>query len=161
MNGAIISECGRYRYVLTRGLNTPLRHVKPVLFIMLNPSTADAIEDDPTIRRCIYFAEREGCTSLAVVNLFALRATNPNDLMVAENPEGAENNFHIAEQVKKHRLGLIIAAWGSNKFARFRADFVCKNFGPFLCLGRTKNGSPRHPLYLAKTTPLESLLESK
>lgn len=152
---ADISDCGTYRYLLKRTLNTPLRWNKPCLFIMLNPSTADAVKNDPTIRRCISFAEREGCTELTVVNLFALRATNPKELQKHLNPIGPKNDLCIEEEVKKHANGIVIAAWGSNRFAFDRADSVACAFGPFKCLGTNLDGNPRHPLYVKSDQPLE------
>ena len=93
---AIISPCGRYRYVLKRNLPQAIRWVKPCLFVMLNPSVADAELDDPTIRRCIGFAKREGCTELTVVNLFAYRSTDPEGLLIqTRDPIGDMNDAYI------------------------------------------------------------------
>lgn len=119
-----------------------------MLFIMLNPSTADAVENDPTITRCMGFAKREGATHLTVVNLFALRSTDPNGLLRHDSPIGPENDKHILKEVESHKLMPIVAAWGSHKFAVQRALQVCELVGDLWCLGKTKNGSPRHPLYL-------------
>lgn len=153
---AEFSECGTYRYTLTRALSTPLRWVRPALFIMLNPSTADAVKNDPTIRRCISFAEREGCTHLTVVNLFALRATDPRELKKHKDPIGPLNDQYIFEMINKHGgLGLIVAAWGAHPFAKKREDFIFKNsLYKIRCLGTTKSGSPRHPLYVKSDQPL-------
>lgn len=151
---AIISDCGQYRYTLHRTLESPLRWVKPCLFIMLNPSTADAELDDPTIRRCISFAKREGCTELTVVNLFALRSTNPEYLLTAQDPVGPDNDQYIKEQVEKHQNGLIIAAWGSHKSISKRVSQVIPLLNNAYCLGTNKDGTPKHPLYLASLTPL-------
>lgn len=153
--GAVISECGRYRYTLHREIHQPVRWVRPMLFVMLNPSTADASKDDPTIRRCFSFAKREGCASLTVVNLFALRATDPKDLGWAEDPVGPENDRHIQEQVSKHATGWIVAAWGSNTMAFKRAERVVHMLGDVWCLGTTKLGAPRHPLYVLGDAPLK------
>lgn len=154
-DNAAISECGKYRYRLTRRIKQPVRWVKPCLFIMLNPSTADANQDDPTIRRCISFAKSWGCTSLTVVNLFDYRATDPKSL---PSPEIAESQYcdgYIEDEVDKHKLGVIVAAWGSQKIAKCRGEYVANHFGPFLCLGKTRDGSPRHPLYVKKDKQLE------
>ncbi len=151
MNSATISACGQYRYVLTRRIPSVLRWVNPCLFIMLNPSTADATNNDPTIRRCIGFAESEGCTSLTVVNLFALRATDPSELTRHRDPVGPDNDRHIEAQVRDHQNGLIIAAWGANNFAEHRARMLMDTLGPnprIQALATTKLGWPRHPLYL-------------
>lgn len=159
---AIISSCGTYRYTLTRQTKKPLLWTKPVLFIMLNPSTADATTDDPTIRRCISFAERELCTELIVVNLFALRATNPEELLTHSDPIGPYNAHHISEAIYnvEQNNGILIAAWGAHPMAQQAIDsYFDRLFGGknFQCFGKTKNGSPKHPLYLKSTTPLESL----
>jgi hypothetical protein len=159
MSGAVISDCGRYRYTLTRVIPQPVRWVKPALFIMLNPSTADATEDDPTIRRCIAFAAREGCTRLTVVNLFALRATDPAELARAADPIGPENDRHIREQIGTHHaFGRIFVAWGAHPIARMRAEWVRQEFAQVFdlcCLGTSKFGAPRHPLYIKRDAPLE------
>lgn len=154
---AEISECGTYRYTLHRQLKQGIRWVKPALFIMLNPSTADAVQDDPTIRRCIGFAEREGCTSLTVVNLFALRATDPRELSKHADPVGPLNDQRIEEMIDEHSLGIVVAAWGSHPMARKRGKDVVAKFGPFKCLGITKGGSPKHPLYIKADQPLVDL----
>lgn len=154
---AEISPCGAYRYILTREIDCILRWNRPALFIMLNPSTADATKDDPTIRRCISFAERECCTSLTVVNLFALRATNPKELLNHKDPIGPFNDLRITEQIQRHKMGIIVAAWGAHPFAKDRAKEVMDRFGPFMCLGTNKDGSPKHPLYVKKDTPLVEL----
>lgn len=154
---AEISECGLYRYTLHREIDQVTRWVKPCLFIMLNPSTADAVQDDPTIRRCIKFAEREGCTSLTVVNLFALRATDPGELIGHADPIGPLNDQRIEEMVDQHSLGIVVAAWGAHPMAQKRGADVRAKFGPFKCLGITKNGSPKHPLYIKAKQPLVDL----
>lgn len=150
---AIISDCGRYRYSLVRewgfGHDT-------CMFIMLNPSTADANEDDPTIRRCIGFAAQWGFRRLAVANLFALRSTDPKALPFADDPVGPENDWMIGIMANKSTLR--IAAWGASvrkvaapREAELLAKF--KTFGlPLYHLGLTKAGLPRHPLYLKGDT---------
>lgn len=97
MSSAEISPCGQYRYKLMRSILQVVGWDKPALFIMLNPSTADADIDDPTVRRCIGFAKREMCSSLTVVNLYALRATDPRQLMKHQNPVGPLNDQWLAE----------------------------------------------------------------
>lgn len=123
---------------------------------MLNPSTADAFNDDPTIRRCISFAEREGCTDLTVVNLFALRSTDPKKLIKHPDPVGPLNNQRIKEMIERHKsFGVIVAAWGANKFAQERGELVKLFWSPdILCLGKNKDGSPKHPLYVKNDAPL-------
>jgi hypothetical protein len=144
---AQFSECGKYRYTLTRSLVSRFADWH-VLFIMLNPSTADENFNDPTIRRCLSFAERGKYSQLTVVNLFALRATDPKELKTHSDPIGQFNDEAIWDMVRKHRKENIIAAWGANKFAQERAIEVKKKFGPFQCLGVNRDGSPKHPLYI-------------
>lgn len=151
---AILSPCGTYRYVLTRHIPCVLRWVKPCLFVMLNPSIADASVNDPTIRRCIGFAKEWQCTSLTVVNLFAFRATSPADLVLAPDPYGPDNNLHVCEQMEKHRLGLIVAAWGNHRLAENASTKSFFRLEPVKCLGTTQSGAPRHPLYVRANTQL-------
>lgn len=149
-SSASISDCGSYRYRLDRRWSNG-----PTMgFIMLNPSTADADKDDPTIRRCIGFAKREGCGALVVVNLFAFRATDPKNLPAkSDEAEGPENAAHIMRAATV--ADRLVAAWGSNKpEARF-IRFIFDHYGDrVLCLGKTKDGSPRHPLYVRGDAPL-------
>ena len=151
---ANISDCGRYRYNLTRMWDSQLPRV---LFVMLNPSTADAYQDDPTIRKCIGFAKRWGCGSIEVVNLFAWRATDPRDLKVARDFTydivGPENM--AAWESAKGRCDYIIAAWGANKLAKEQEDLFASTFGEVECLGFTNDKQPRHPLMLAYATERE------
>ena len=145
---AVISDCGQYRYLLTReGDLTATR--APAVFIMLNPSTADAALDDPTIRRCKSFAQAWGCNGIEVVNLYAFRATNPTDLWIQSDPVGEANDAWIVNQA--HMASEVVCAWGANakpeRVARVHA--MLKTAGArLLCLGVTKSGAPRHPLYV-------------
>lgn len=153
---AIISPCGKYRYVLRRSLGSILRWHRPILFVMLNPSTADSHKDDPTIRRCMAFAKREGCTQLTVVNLFALRATDPKELKMASDPVGPANDDYLRDEINQHQISPIVCAWGAHPIATLRAAEVLKKFEADLCcLGTTKKGAPRHPLYVKSDQPLE------
>ena len=150
--GAIISECGLYRYQLWRTVRLTEKK-RSVLWIMLNPSTADASEDDPTIRRCISFTRDWDYSLLTVVNLFAYRATDPRELMGAIDPVGPSNNSAITAGAKKSDL--IIAAWGVRGGLRGRDKVVramLSQYGlPLMhVLGLTKDGHPRHPLYMPK-----------
>lgn len=118
--------------------------------VMLNPSTADAERDDPTIRRCIFFARQSGFGGVEILNLFAFRATLPADLKAAADPVGPDNDAHLRDLFARHRAAL--AAWGAHGAFRSRADVVrrmAEEQGIALtCLGRTAQGQPRHPLYL-------------
>lgn len=157
MNGATISECGRYRYALSRRLSDSAIAPAEALFVMLNPSTADACVDDATIRRCKGFALRFGCSHLLVANLYAWRATNPRDLWAAPDPIGPENDAVIAALAE--RASLIVCAWGQTGPDKHRPAAVIDLLSdyPCLALGFTKHGQPRHPLYLPKDAPLVSL----
>lgn len=153
---AIFSKNRKHRYWLERQIdNAPLK--SDCVFIMLNPSTATAELDDPTIRRCKGFAQRFSCNRLIVVNVFAFRATRPADLYKAKDPVGPENDAYIQKAIALP--GIKVCAWGANpvfgrdetiaRFAARRSDVS------LLCLGKTKNGAPKHPLYLPADAPLE------
>ena len=127
---------------------------------MLNPSTADAFADDPTIRRCVNFAKREGAGGIIVVNLFALRSTDPKLLLLHSDPIGPENQSKIynALMISKLSLRSAICAWGANSMAVNRSNKIkelASRIGTDLtCFGVTKSGAPRHPLYVKGETPL-------
>lgn len=153
---ARLSPCGTYRYHLTRTWAA----AEPVAaFVMLNPSTADAREDDPTIRKCVGFAKRWGCGSIEVVNVFALRSTDPagigRAILAGVDPVGPQNDAAIDGAML--RADLLVLAWGANDVGdRGRAVFErARDMGrAALCIGTTKDGSPRHPLMVAYATPL-------
>ena len=151
---AHISECGKYRYTLERRWD----HGPLLPFIMLNPSTADADIDDPTIRRCMGFACREGFGGIIVGNLFAFRATDPKVMLAAPNRVGPLNEktlFDIATRAWLEEVP-IVAAWGSN--ADGKGGFTVarlRGIGATVkCLGMTKGGEPRYPLYVKGDQPL-------
>lgn len=145
---AVISECRLYRYELTRTWGDEANNC--LNMIMLNPSTADADLDDPTIRRCINFAKGFGYHGLVVTNLFALRATDPKELYRAQDPVGPDNDRIIRDIAKFY--GEAVCAWGTHGVYTRRDGMVrallnecgVKTFA----LGLTKDGHPRHPLYL-------------
>jgi len=115
---------------------------------MLNPSMADAEQDDPTLRRCMGFAQGWGFSTLSVHNLFALRATDTKELLTANDPVGplGDVEFLVATTAD-----LVIAAWGAGvPFDRDRQAMEMLKGTPLYCLGRTKDGHPRHPLYVKK-----------
>ena len=148
---AIISDCGFYRYRLERVWGDG----PAATFCMLNPSTADAALDDPTIRRCIDFARREDCGRLIVVNLHAWRATKPAELRLAADPVGPLNREHLLAAAEETE-GPLIAAWGGWGPPETGAA-AAELFGPRLqCLGMTQDGRPRHPLYLRKDAELRA-----
>lgn len=164
---AILSPCGQYRYLLGRSwLNGSgmAESFRPMVFVMLNPSTADAEQDDPTITRCLGFARREGCNGIEVVNLFAYRSTDPQRLTAVEDPVGPLNDAHIEEVCRKHSGSTFVAAWSAElaKFKRpalthrpFRVLRILRDHGiQPVCLGTSKDGAPRHPLYIKADQPL-------
>ena len=166
---AVMSQCGRYRYSLSRLLGddkrdcpllTPRDDVRPCVFIMLNPSTADAALDDPTIRRCVRYATDWGYDELIVVNLFAYRATSPADLMRAEKPVGPASYHYTSQAVKAatERDGIVVCAWGAHGGHLGRSDYMLEwlteRNAPAAYLRLTKGGEPGHPRYLhASLTP--------
>ena len=142
--GAVIT--GDYRYLLWREWNT---QGKTVSFIMLNPSRADAETNDPTITRCINFAQSWGYGRLEVVNLFAYRTPDPSLLKQAIEPIGRDNHSFILESVEKSSR--VILAWGNHGTWQQQDLFILellKNYNHLYCFGTTKKGCPRHPLYL-------------
>lgn len=156
---AVISQCRKYRYVLTREWKEDIKYFDRITFVMLNPSTAEANIDDPTIRKCIKFAMREHMGELRVVNLFAYRATDPKKLLslsIDEASGGDKNAEWIAHSVLNSCL--IVVAWGNHGkigehlfFDRLeRVGFK----GNLYCLGINKNGTPKHPLYCRDDSPL-------
>lgn len=152
---ADISSCGLYRYLLTRRWADG----DMLGFVMLNPSTADASIDDPTIRRCMGFARRENLSGIIVANIFGFRAIQPVQLLKAADPIGPGNDEAIRTVAKTAKL--IVCAWGAGRSGRFsyagrRAVGILKAEGAALvCLGRTTNREPRHPLYIRADQPLE------
>lgn len=145
---AVLSPDGRYRYALHRVWDETK---PPVLFIGLNPSTADAERDDPTIRRCVRFARDWGYGGLAMGNLFAWRATNPADLPADGTAVGPDNDAWLA---RLHQdAGLVVAAWGAHPLATARAGAVISAIPTLYALGVTASGAPRHPLRLRADTP--------
>ena len=146
-SGAHISTCGLYRWKLWRGWRRNWRD-SAVVWVLLNPSTADAYEDDHTIRRCISFSKAWGAGGMIVVNLFAFRATDPKDLIRAADPVGSRNDEYLFDAAGDgwNRQPLVVAAWGAHDFAQSRAATVYRRLTTdWWCLGTTKNGHPRHP----------------
>jgi len=144
---AKISEDGKYRYQLSRIWNNVL---PKALFIMLNPSTADHEKDDPTIRRCINFVKSWGGGGLYVGNLFAYRTSKPTILLQQANQKedivGILNDFNL--RLMAHKCTRIVFAWGNNGSLYDRDKQIIKMFPDACCLDLSKNGHPKHPLYL-------------
>lgn len=144
---AVYSPCERFRYSLTRVWHPEGRRVA---FIMLNPSTATEIQNDPTIERCEQRARRLGYGGFEAVNIFALRATDPREMRAATDPEGRDNRRYLAQAAT--RADTVIAAWGVHGAHRDHGPRMAAwlhGHGHLLHhLGLTKHGHPRHPLYL-------------
>lgn len=143
---AVFSPCRRYRYELWRRWATgPF-----VQFIGLNPSTADETNNDPTVRRCIDFAKRWGFSALCMTNAFSFRATDPEDMKAEPEPIGPENDKTLTATAAS--AGLIIAAWGVHGSHLDRESQLTTMIPGLHCLGITKAGNPKHPLYIKATT---------
>jgi hypothetical protein len=183
--GATISACGRYRYRLWRewrlhpkpaqwdmwtddagkpvvdGAGKQLGHPKTCIFIMLNPSTADGEQDDPTIRKCVGFAKLLGYDRLEVVNLFAHRATDPRALLALnhdDDPVGVDNQRHVGRVLfDEYPRGVIICAWGVHGAHLGQDETMLGWLGdlPRHALALTKDGHPRHPLYVPYSAKLQ------
>lgn len=149
MKSALISACDRYRYRLTRTWD---RRAKPLVWIMLNPSTADAEVDDPTIRRCRGFARRWGYGGIVVTNLYAFRATQPRVLFEAPDPVGPDNDRQL---VRATRGNDIIVGWGKHARPERVRDVRHTLRRQLHCLCTNQDGSPRHPLYVPNDTSMQ------
>ena len=155
---AVLSEDGSYRYSLTR---VWARENGTAVFVMLNPSIADANEDDPTIRRCMGFARSWGLGGILVLNLYALRSTDPKALWSHEDPIGPDNFRYLTDALSAACFfgTPVVAAWGANaKPLRTEAfKSLARDRGVALqSLGTTKAGAPRHPLYIKGDTELRA-----
>jgi hypothetical protein len=131
-----------------------------MVWVLLNPSTADANEDDPTLRRCVGFAEAHQFGGVTLVNLFAYRATNPKELKIVADPIGPENDRHILEACGEPAVSKVIGGWGAKTFARPRArqvEAMIRTNKTIWCFGKTLAGQPRHPLYVSHSRRLERL----
>lgn len=149
---AKLSEGREYRYALGRIWDPS--NPRTLYVIGLNPSTADETEDDPTIRRCIGFAKAFGCGGLTMLNLFALRSTDPKGLRAVADPIGPENDLTLLSARMLENV-VIVAAWGVHGTFMGRDREVRKMFdGQLHHLGLTKDGHPKHPLYLKSDTSL-------
>lgn len=145
-SSAEFSPCLRYRYFLRRVWDDKL----PLCaWVMLNPSTADAQHDDPTIRKCIGFARRWKCGGICVANLFAWRATDPRELRDTDDPVGPDNDRWLAQAAK---CGMVVLGWGANPLAARRSEAAIRLLRTCgaepLWLRATATGQPCHPLYM-------------
>lgn len=161
-SGAIFSDCEKYRYVLWRHWDLSKPHV---LWILLNPSTADESVLDPTLTRCMNFSKSWGYGGFRVCNIFGYRSTNPKDMLSIENPVGLGNDYHIEQESIK--ADMIILGWGNhgghlqrNAFVKKYLQFVI-GFKPVYALKVTKTMEPSHPLYLkSDLKPVRYLLQT-
>ncbi|KQO98150.1 DUF1643 domain-containing protein [Leifsonia sp. Leaf264] len=136
---------GDYRYTLTRVWDPAL---PTMTYVLLNPSTADAVELDPTLRRCVAFAKREGFGGMVILNLYAFRTKDPKVMLAAADPVGPENDLVFAGVT-----GTVVAGWGTNADPARVAQAVAL-LPQLHALGVTKDGHPRHPLYVRGDAPL-------
>jgi hypothetical protein len=156
--GAMLSPCRRYRWRLWRVWDPS----KPkVVWVMLNPSVADAHADDATIRRCVGFAKQWGYGGIVVVNLFALISTDPKGLLGESNAIGRPENIEHIYAVIDDAPGLIVAAWGNNVpkgYEHHEESIISILRGRGAqCLGLTNSGRPKHPLRLNYNMKLRAL----
>jgi hypothetical protein len=146
---AVYSDCKRYRYFLSRGLTRP---GEPMLgVIMLNPSTASAADDDPTIRRVRGFAARWGYSRVVIGNMFALRSTDPRMLRQVDDPIGPLNDGYLARLIGESDR--VLVAWGSNPITipareQLVIDMAKAAGRQLVALRVSKSGAPAHPLYM-------------
>lgn len=145
-SNATFSPCRTYRYSLWRRWGTPEQGY--AMFIALNPSTADEVEDDNTVRRCIQFAKDWGYGALCMTNIFAFRATDPIVMKAHPEPIGQDTDAVLVAMAKN--AGVVVAAWGNHGFHRGRGREVIALLPQLHCLKVTKAGQPSHPLYLSK-----------
>jgi len=146
LNECHFSNCRKYRYTLKHVWDEEL---ETVVFIGLNPSTADENQLDPTLRRIRGFSSDWGYGSFIMLNAFAFRATDPKDMKKADDPIGPENDNFIRFVCSSHNL--VIACWGTHGEFMNRWKTVLDMAGETKCLKITKSGQPSHPLYLKKT----------
>jgi hypothetical protein len=145
----VFSEGRLYRYTLWRQWGETESYA---MFIGLNPSTADEVQDDPTIRRCIDFSKQWGFSGLCMTNLFAFRATDPKNMKRCPKPVGDHNDHWLVECARN--AGVVVAAWGNHGRFLGRDAEVISIVDRLECFGLTKEKCPMHPLYLPKTSTL-------
>jgi hypothetical protein len=149
-NTAKLSKCRKYRYALWRTWDDSKPHV---MFVGLNPSTADEKSDDPTLTRCINFAKSWGYGGVCIANIFAFRATEPSDMKATKDPVGTGNDRWLIKLAKE--AGLVVAAWGNDGAYLGRSEQVIELMPNLHCLKLNKSGEPAHPLYQpAKLQPV-------
>lgn len=149
---AVFAPCERYRYLLQRRFDgLDFEDPGSACFVMMNPSTADERQDDPTIRRCIGYARAWGYVGVTIVNVFALRSTNPKGLLAVDDPVGPANPEILMREALE--ASLLVCAWGlppkplREKAESLLGTMLVEGLEPH-ALRLTKDGSPAHPLYL-------------
>lgn len=154
-SSAIFSDCGRYRYFLSRRWEDG----EDCVFVGLNPSTADGAKNDATVRKCIHFARSWGFAGISLVNLYARRCRYPQALATSDDPVGPVNDLWLKRMI----IGapLAIAMWGNHGARTYNEDIrrdilVMKLRDEWHCFGQTKLKAPKHPLYLPKETSLQA-----
>ncbi|MAV72881.1 MAG: hypothetical protein CNF01_08135 [Halieaceae bacterium MED-G27] len=145
------SRCHRYRYYLSHRWSDGERCV----FIGLNPSTATSKQDDATVRKCAAFASKWGYSGFELINLFAFRSRDPNGLTRHPEPIGPSNNRWISRTLSDDKL--VVACWGNGGALLQRDEIIKAMQDRLYCLGVTKSGQPKHPLYLPTSTQLTAL----
>lgn len=141
-NTAKFSKCRKYRYALWRTWDESKDYV---MFVGLNPSTADETTDDRTLQKCINYSKSWGSGGVCMANLFAFCAINPSDMKAAKYPIGSENNKWLKNLAKN--AGLVVAAWGNHGSYLGRSKQVVKLLPKMYCLKMNNSGEPAHPLY--------------
>jgi len=144
-SGAEFSPDRIHRYTLWRIWDKEKAYAA---FVGLNPSTADEQRNDPTVRRCVNYAKDWGYGGLIMLNIFAYRSTDPENLYTNADPVGPDNDFHIRKVSSE--AGITVAAWGNHGEFLSRGTDVKKLLSNPHCLKLTKRGCPGHPLYLRK-----------
>ena len=161
---AVLSPCGLYRYRLERqvAMDGPV-----YAFFGINPSTADATEDDATVRKWTGFAKRWGASRFIVGNVFAYRATDVKELAAVDDPHGPDIGDHITDIITE--ADILVPCWGNTskvppamqEFFDVLADALVSSGKPVRCFGLTKAGDPMHPLMLGYDTPLTPFLDGR
>lgn len=153
---AIFSDDRMYRYILTRTWDT----TKPyIIFVGLNPSTADETEDDNTIKKLVRYSKRWGYGGIIMTNIFAFRATQPKDMKKAEDPIGPDNDRYLCNIISSGQATTVVAMWGNHGVYKQRGERVkqllnemeFKGYINLKCFEISKQGQPKHPLFLSET----------
>ena len=156
---AAFSDCSRYRYLLERRWEDGPK----CLFAGLNPSTATADIDDATVRKCAALARTWGFSGMTIVNLFAVRCRYPQVLSTHQDPVGPENDRFLLPAIEQAHT--VVAMWGNHGLKSYgqsagRDQYILSLRDDWQCIGITKLGAPRHPLYVASSSTLVNFAEA-